>query len=451
MDAPTYQQLLLENQQLREQIAVLQKRLEELERSAKRQAAPFSKGPPKADPKKPGRKKGEQHGKHGHRPPPPEQVDETLDAPLPSKCPDPACGGRIVEDAHDTQYQTEIPRQPITREFTIHCGHCDKCGKKLRGRHPLQTSAATGAAQSQLGPDAQASIVDLNKRAGMSFGKIADTFSRAFGISLTRGACAQVILRAANILMPAYEMIKERIITSSHLTPDETGWRIGGHSAWLHCWVGDAGATLYAIDPQRSADVLEKVIGIHWSGSMTHDGFSSYDRFQDAAHQQCVDHALRRARGLLEKQSGAARIFPRQVIELFTDSLSMRDRLNAAHAGADRRGRTYEDYTQRLLALTERLRSNEHNDRLAKHLFNHGGSWFLFLIDPTIPATNHRAEQALKTPIVNRKVWGGNRTLDGCEAQAVLCSVLQTCKNRALDIFNYLSNAFRGTIAPIFA
>ena len=450
MDVPTYQQLLLENQQLRERIAVLEKRLEELERSAKRQAAPFSKGPPKPDPKKPGRKKGMQHGQHGHRPPP-AQVEETLDAPLPSKCPDPNCGGDIVEDCTDTQYQAEIPREPIHREFSIHCGHCHKCGKKVRGRHPLQTSAATGAAQSQLGADAQATIVDLNKRAGMSHGKIADTFLRAFGISLTRGACAQIILRAANILIPAYEMIKERIILSHHLTPDETGWRIGGYPAWLHCWVGDKGATLYAIDPQRSADVLQKVIGIHWSGSMTHDGFSSYDRFEDAVHQQCVDHALRRARGLLEKHAGAACIFPRQVIELFTDSLSERDRLNLDNAADDRRGRIYEDYTQRLRDLTERCRANEQNNRFAKHLYHHAPSWFLFLLDPTVPATNHRAEQALKTPIVNRKVWGGNRTLDGCHAQAVLCSVLQTCKNLAIDVFTYLSNAFRGAIGPIFA
>lgn len=415
MDVPTIQQLLLENQRLREENAALRKRLEELERSAKRQAAPFSKGPPKPNPQKPGRKKGEEHGQHGHRPPPPPaQVDEVLDAPLPNKCPDANCGGHIVEDGTDKQFQTEIPRQPIHREFTIHCGHCDKCGKKIRGRHPQQTSDATGAAQSQLGPDAQAAIIDLNKRAGMSFGKIADTFTRAFGISLTRGACAQIVLRAANLLLPAYEMIKERLILSYHITPDETGWRIGGHPAWLHGWVGDNGVTLYAIDPQRSADALQNIIGLNWSGSMTHDGFSSYDRFQDAVHQQCVDHALRRARGLLEKQSGAACLLPRQVIELFTGSLKERDRLNNAHAGSDLRGPIYEDYTKRLRHLTERCRSNELNDRFARHLYNHAPSWFLFLLDPQIPATNHRAEQALKTPIVNRKVWGGNRTLEGC-------------------------------------
>ena len=450
MDAPSYEQLLLENQQLREENAQLKKRIEELERSAKRQAAPFSKNKPKDKPKKPGRKKGEAHGDHGHREPPkPERIDEALDAPLPDHCPD--CGGDVVEDALDQQFQTEIPRQPIVREFKIHCGHCQKCGKHVRGRHPLQTSDATGAAQSQLGPDAQAAIVYLNKRAGLSHGKIADTFDKFFGISITRGACAQTVLRAGKVLQPVYEQIKERIKNAKHLTPDETGWRIGGHPAWLHGWVADDGTTCYVIDPQRSADVLEKVIGIDWSGSMTHDGFSSYERFEDAVHQQCIDHALRRARSLADKQSGAAKIFPRRVIELLTEALRLRDRLEIEDADSDRRGRVYEDFTDRLSALTFPPRANAENERFAKHLYNHAASWFMFLLDPTTPATNHRAEQALKTPIVNRKVWGGNRTDAGGNAQAVVGSVLQTCKNKTIDAFTYFSNAFRGVLGNLFA
>jgi transposase len=450
MDAPSYEQLLLENQQLREENAQLKKRIEELERSAKRQAAPFSKNKPKDKPKKPGRKKGEAHGDHGHREPPkPERIDETLDAPLPDHCPD--CGGAVVEDALDQQFQTEIPRQPIVREFKIHCGHCQKCGKHVRGRHPLQTSDATGAAQSQLGPDAQAAIVYLNKRAGLSHGKIADTFDKFFGISITRGACAQTVLRAGKVLQPVYEQIKERIKNAKHLTPDETGWRIGGHPAWLHGWVADDGTTCYVIDPQRSADVLEKVIGIDWSGSMTHDGFSSYERFEDAVHQQCIDHALRRARSLADKLPGAAKIFPRRVIELLTEALRLRDRLEIEDADSDRRGRVYEDFTDRLSALTFPPRANAENERFAKHLYNHAASWFMFLLDPTTPATNHRAEQALKTPIVNRKVWGGNRTDAGGNAQAVVGSVLQTCKNKTIDAFTYFSNAFRGVLGNLFA
>ena len=456
MDTPSYQQLVLENQQLRERntrleqtVGELLQRIEELERSAKRQAAPFSKGEPKANPKKPGRKAGQKHGRHAHREPPPTtQVDETLDAALPDHCPD--CGGDVVEDHLDQQFQTEIPRKPLVRKFTIHCGHCRTCGKHLRGRHPLQTSDATGAAGSQLGGDAQAAIVYFNKRAGLSHGKIADTFDKLFGITVTPGASAQVVMRAGKILRPVSDEIKQKIKSSEHLTPDETGWRIGGHPAWLHGWVGDGGATLYAIDSQRSADVLEKVIGIDWSGSMTHDGFSSYERFEDVAHQQCVDHALRRARTLVDKHTGVAKLFPQQVIDLMVGALRLRDRFDEEKADEDRRGLAYEDYVRRLRELTARPRVNQANARFARHLSRHVGSWFLFLVDPKIPATNHRAEQALKTPIVNRKVWGGNRTEAGGKAQAITSSVLQTCQKKSIDVFRFFGNAFRGVIGSLF-
>jgi hypothetical protein len=42
----------------------------------------------------------------------------------------------------------------------------------VQGRHPLQTSEALGAAAAQLGPDAQAAVVELNKQSGLSHGKV---------------------------------------------------------------------------------------------------------------------------------------------------------------------------------------------------------------------------------------------------------------------------------------
>src|SRR5580704_15345636 len=162
--------------ELKKRVAELEKRLDDKERAGKRQAAPFSKGPPQEQPKKPGRKTGKKHGRHAHRSPPPaEAIEETLEAPLPEVCP--ACGGEIQEDDDaDEQFQTDIPTRPIRRKFRIHKGCCKTCGRRVRGRHALQTSDATGAAQSQIGPNAQASIVYLNKRSGLSYGKIADYF-----------------------------------------------------------------------------------------------------------------------------------------------------------------------------------------------------------------------------------------------------------------------------------
>ena len=87
---PSYDELvlLLQQQQrhidaLTAEVARLHALLEEARRASKRQAAPFRKGPPKPDPQRPGRKAGDRHGTHGHRPPPlPDQIDEVHEAPL---------------------------------------------------------------------------------------------------------------------------------------------------------------------------------------------------------------------------------------------------------------------------------------------------------------------------------------------------------------------------------
>ncbi len=288
------ERLRRENERLRHELEETRAGLDQAQRQSKRQAAPFSKGPPKPQPKRPGRKAGTAHGRHGHRVPPgPAAVDEVLEAPLPRACP--KCGGLVRENEVVTQYQTEIPRRPLIRQFNIHIGGCSGCGRRVQGRHPLQTSDALGAAASQLGPDAQAAVVLLNKTFGLSHIKVAAVLHGLFGITLTRGASVQILLRAANRLEPAHQEVRQQIRSSVWITPDETGWRVAGQPAWLHAWVTER-ATGYAIDPHRKADALERLIGRDWSGLMVHDGFTSYDRFRAATHQQCLGHVLRRAR-----------------------------------------------------------------------------------------------------------------------------------------------------------
>ena len=57
----------------------------------------------------------------------------------------------------------------------------------------------------------------------------------------------------------------------------------------------------------------------------------------------------------------------------------------------------------------------------------------------------------MKTPIVNRKVFGGNRTDDGARAQEATSSVLETCKKKAIDAYAFISNAFTGNLGNLFA
>lgn len=434
---------------LTEQVEQLTRLLEESRRAGKRQAAPFSKKPPKPNPQKPGRKPGEDYGVKAYRQPPAaKQIDEEHDAPLPDACP--GCGGTVRETGIVHQYQTEIPRRPIYRRFTIHRGRCTGCGRRLQGRHPLQTSEAVGAAAAQLGPDLQAALVILNKRAGLSHGKVCHCLQTLFGIRLTRGGSAQAILRAGRRCRPIYQRLRQKLRAARRVTLDETGWRIGGLPAWLHTLVSRT-ATVYEIARTRDHTVAEGVLGADYAGTLIHDGWAPYDRFTQARHQQCLAHLLRRCRELLETATRGAVRFPQQIQAWLKTALRLRDRLHArqisAHGLAVARGRLHGQLLDRIWPR----KTHVANERLARHLWNHRDHLLTFLTTPGVDATNWRAEQALRPAVVNRKVWGGNRTPAGSRAQDILASVLQTCRQQGRDALDFLNQTLRSLPAATLA
>jgi transposase len=432
--------LQAENERLRQQ-------LDAATRAGKRQAAPFAKGQPAAQPMKPGRKPGKDYGTKAHRlPPTPDQIDEVHEAPLPDRCPD--CGGPLDETHVAQQFQVEIPRKPIHRQFNIHVGQCQQCRRRVQGRHPLQTSDALGAAAAQLGPDAQAAVVELNKQGGLSHGKVTRCLNSLFGISLSRGGSVHTVLRAAARCEPVYEAIRQSVGQSDWVAPDETGWRVGGHSAWLHTLVGPE-ATAYVIDPTRSGAVAEAILGLDYDGTMIHDGWSPYDRFVDAHHQQCLQHLLRRCDEMEEAASRGAVCFPRRVAELLRAGLDLRDRHAAGevsrHGLAVARGRL----ENQLSDLIFPPKANAANERLAQHLWAHRGGLFTFLREPGLDATNWRAELAIRFGVILRKVWGGSRTWVGARAQSVLMSVWRTCWQQQRSALDFLSQLLRGPPAAL--
>jgi transposase len=444
---PTYDELLEENARLKSRVAQLERRVDDLLRlveklrgEGKRQAAPFRKQDlPAAEPKTPGRKSGQKHGPHAHRSVPP-RIDETYRVPLPKTCPH--CGERSLKKTEVVpQYQTEIPRRVIYRRFDLQHGLCRKCGRAVVGRHPLLTSTASGAAASQFGPNVHALLAVMNKECGLSHGKCVKLLATAFeGLQVSRATSARSMARTARRCEPAYDEIRRDVRSSPRVTPDETGWRVGGRNAWLHDFVGPR-STCYVIDPTRSGRPAEQLLGVDWAGTLIHDGWSVYDRFTAAAHQQCLAHLGRRCQNILDTARGMAARLPRGVLDLIEQAYAMRRLWRGHRLDRDRLADAGLTLSCRLEDLASGVFRSAANRRLAKHLRAHAMAWFWFLIDPSIDATNYRAEQALRPAVVNRKVWGGNRTWAGAHAQAVLMSVLRTCAQRLHPAFDFLVTA----------
>jgi transposase len=194
----------------------------------------------------------------------------------------------------------------IYRQFDVEVGICQDCGHAVEGRHELMTSTARGAATSQLGANVHALLAIMNKQCGLSHGKCVNLLSTAYeGLKVSRAACARSLARTAARCQAAHEQIRREVHDSKCVTPDETGWRVADHNAWLHEFVSPR-ATCYVIDPTRGGRPAEELLGLDYSGAMVHDGWSVYDRFTSAAHQQCLRHLQRRCENLLATARGVA-------------------------------------------------------------------------------------------------------------------------------------------------
>lgn len=94
------------------------------------------------------------------------------------------------------------------------------------------------------------------------------------------------------------------------VSPDETSWKIGGHLQWLWAYATPS-TVVYAIQPGRGFPEAAKVLGASFGGVLVRDGWAPYRQFDQALHQTCIAHLLRRSREMITDYPRAA--WPRHV------------------------------------------------------------------------------------------------------------------------------------------
>jgi transposase len=434
------EQLEKERQQLEEEVKRLRKYLETAQRATRRQAAPFSRGLPKSRPQTPGRKSGAAHGPH-HRRPIPEHVDEEITVSAPTQCP--ACGGPLTVERVESQYQEEIVRRTWVRHFRIPICRCEQCDHRVQGRHPLQTSDALGAAAVQVGPEAVTLGVLMNKSQGLPHADAAAILQQGFGLTMSRSGICRAIQRVARKAEATWHALRDAARRSALAHMDETGWKVEAQLRWLWAVVTEQ-ITFCEILPGRGFAEASAILGAEYAGWLIHDGWAVYYKFLKAAHQSCVAHLIRRCRDMAEVATPAAARFPLAVKQVLEAGLALRDRYLEQKISL----RGLWTATGRLEAKLDRLLARTYQDpanrRLAKHLRHERPYLFTFLYCPgLVDATNNLAERVMRTLVVIRKNWGGNRTGNGARAQAILTSVLCTARQQDQDVFELLTDLLR--------
>jgi transposase len=430
-------QLEADNRRLERRLALLEKEcrrlrqeLAQTRRQTQRQAAPFRRRQLKKRRKKPGRPKG--HPPAQRPVPTPERVDRVVAVPC-RCCPD--CDVELVEPGQVVQYQTDLPPiVPIVTRFDIETGWCPCCRRRVQGRHPEQTSNATGAAGNTLGPVVLTMAAELKHRLGVPYRKITDFLQTYCDLKVCPATFVRAEQRLADLARPTYDLLIDALRRCNVVHADETGWRINAVNAWL--WVfTNKDLTVYAIrrgPGARGHEVPQQILGPDFDGYLIVDGFKAYDVLQ-YAKGQCNGHLLRRLHEMRDTTPSAEQKTLLELSSLLKEAIDLAER---------REQLTPDGYARRVTEIDNRFETwlvdryarfeslSPEMRRLCKHLANHRDQWLVFLSDPAVPPTNNQAERMLRPAVITRKVGGCNKTLWGSLVHSILASLMVTCQQQ---------------------
>lgn len=423
-----------ENAKLKEELEKARERIDELERTAARQAAPFRRREALkvAEPKRPGRPAGHR----GMRRERPRHVDHIVEAPL-TACP--KCGGSVHDRSPLTQYIEELPPvQPVVTRLTTWKGICPKCGE-VHSSHPLQVSQAQGAAGVHLGPRAIAWATLLNKQFGIPMRKTCSILHRGFGLKLSAGGLAQMLHRLADKLRPQYEALKAQVHHSPVNYMDETSWYVGDPH-WV-LWVCTAPQyTLYHVDASHGGPVAEKLLGPEYAGALVTDCHGAYRRLKCPQHK-CIAHHLRALHKARLKNPTENSLYLDAWERLWQDVMELHRQRGslAAETFAERRS-ALEVTWDKLLARNVTLAG----DRYFVGRMRNTGDHHFGCLYYDVETTNNRAERAIRPAVIARKISCGNRTERGASTWQILVSLATTAQQCGREFLEELT-----TIIPL--
>ena len=239
----------------RKQIAELEARLKQNPRNSSR--PPSSEGLAKPAPKprslrkKSGRKPGGQDGHKGTTLAQAARPDREIRH-------EPGCCGRCGAGLAGRPVTGVERRQvfdlpPVRAEVTEHqliereCG----CGQRTKGAAPPGAEAPV-----QYGPRIAAVIVYLHAGQFLSKERTALALGELFGIPCSSGTVAALTARAARRLDGFLEHVRGQIAVSEVAGFDETGFRVEGRLAWVHC-ARTGKYTLLMVHPKRGTKAME--------------------------------------------------------------------------------------------------------------------------------------------------------------------------------------------------
>lgn len=422
---------------LQRQIEELKKEIEELKKNQPKKALPHFVKPnvERENPSKRGPPRGHPFFDR-HLP----DIDEEKEWSLES-CPD--CGepvSRAVEFAERTEVDIP-PVKPVVRRHRIGRHWCRRCKKIVSPRIP------TLLPHTPYGMNLHLQVAHLKYGLGLTMDKIRALLSELYGLSLSSGVISAMLGRVGKRLKAPYDQLKDSLPQQELLNVDETGWRVAGISHWLWSFSSPE-AAYYRIERSRGKKVVADVLGTRFDGILVTDFYSSYHAIE-AVKQKCWVHVLRDIKKIqedytpLDKRSLAyAKVLKAQI----RSAITIKNSWDKIEAGVYRE--RVRQIQLRLAGLLDYPPDQHALKTLAKRLKAHRKDLFVFLERKEVPFHNNDAERQIRPCVLMRKTSYQNASDRGALTQAIVMSVIQTCRKRKLNFFEWTRRYLEETGPP---
>src|SRR5215203_3096334 len=433
------------------EMAALQQRIAELERQIGLNSGNSGKPPSSDGLKKPprvgnlrqpsGKPSGGQPGHPGKTLRRTETPDATIDH-YPQVCT--ACGTALTAAMATDHVARQVfdlpePRPLIVIEHRAHACHCAACGRQTRADFPAEVTAPV-----QYGTRVAAFVLYLLHYQLLPEKRLAEVMADLFGVTLVSATIARISRDAAQRCQGFADAVRDHVAAAPLKHLDETGFRIGGKTQWLHI-ASTVLLTFYRISPKRGS-LLTNVAGI-----VVHDHWKPYSTLAGVLHALCNAHHLRELKALveIEKENWAGQMQRLLRIACHATNVAREADVMLKPGLMTMIERRYDAIVAEGLALHEAQpalgkvvkrgpapRRVGHN--LLLRLLTRRQDVLRFLTDPTVPFTNNLAEQDGRMMKVQQKISGGFRSDDGAKNFATIRSVLSTARKQGWSLIETL-------------
>jgi len=337
------------------------------------------------------------------------------------------------------------PRPLIVTEHRAHSCRCAACGTETRAGFPEGV-----AAPAQYGKRIGAFVLYLLHYQLLPEKRLAELMADLFGVSLVTATIARVSQDCAQRFQGFADAVRDRVAAAPVKHMDETGFRIGGKTQWLHI-ASTVLLTFYRVSPKRGSLLA------HVTGIVVHDHWKPYYTLKGVLHALCNAHHLRELKALVEiekedwarkmqrllcRACHATNLAYEQGVALKPSLIALIERCYDTII-AD--GLTFHEAQPALLRAVGKGKARGRKPRRVGHnlllrLSVRKPDVLRFLSNPDVPFTNNVAERDGRMMKLRQKISGGFRSEQGATDFAVIRSLLSTARKQGWDILQTLTS-----------